>query len=81
MAETWFREEFEPVVEALREADLGGEGSEAERYLRIALLRYLLLHTHEWTDEVVERLLGQVRDPHRGGEDDTMVHQILKEMR
>ena len=33
-----------------------------------------------WTDEVVERLLGEVaRRP--GGEDDTMVHQILKEMR
>ena len=31
----------------------------------IAMLRYLLLHTHEWTDEVVERLLGEVRAPER----------------
>ncbi len=79
MAETWFREEYEPVVEVLREADLGGSGSEAERYLRIAMLRYLLLHTHEWTDEVVARLLGEVRAP--SSEDDTMVHQILEELR
>ena len=34
---------------------------------------------HDWTDDVVERLLGEVRAP--GVEDDTMVHQILKEMR
>ena len=57
---------------------MGGRGSETERYLRIAMLRYLLLHTHDWTDEVVERLLGEVRAPH--SEDDTMVHQLLKEL-
>jgi hypothetical protein len=43
------------------------------------MLRYLLLTTHEWTDEVVERLLGEVRPP--SDQDDTMVHQILKELR
>ena len=80
MAERWFHEEYEPVVEVLRELDVGGEGTETERYLRIAMLRYLLLHTHEWSDEVVERLLGEVREPGAGA-DDTMVHQILKEMR
>jgi hypothetical protein len=77
IAEAWFREEFEPVVEVLREAQIGGAGTEAERYLRIAMLRYLLLQTHDWTDEVVERLMGEVRRPTA---DDTMVHQILKEM-
>jgi hypothetical protein len=78
MAMAWFREEYLPVVRVLRDSDLGGSGTEAERYLRIAMLRYLLLHTHEWTDEVVERLAGEVRSPARG--DDTMVHQLLKEM-
>jgi hypothetical protein len=78
-AQAWFGEEYEPVVEALRESGLGGEGTETERYLRIAMLRYLLLTTHEWGDEVVERLLGEVRPP--SAEDDTMVHQILQEMR
>jgi hypothetical protein len=79
MARLWFTEEYDPVVSVLREAGIGGDGTETERYLRIAMLRYLLLHTHDWTDEVVERLLGEVRAP--GPDDDTMVHQILKEMR
>ncbi len=78
MADTWFREEYEPVVEVLRDADVGA-GTETERYLRLAMLRFLLLHTHEWTDEVIERLLGEGPPP--SPEDDTMVHQILTEMR
>jgi hypothetical protein len=79
IAEAWFREEYEPVVQGLAEAGIGGEGTETERYLRIATLRYLLLQTHDWTDEVVERLLGEVRHPSAAA-DDTMVHRILKEM-
>ena len=57
---------------------LGGGGTETERYLRVATLRYLLLRTHDWDDAVVERLFGGKRAP--GAEDDTMVHEILKEM-
>jgi hypothetical protein len=79
MARAWFEEEYEPVVKVLRDADIGGPGTETERYLRIAMLRFLLLHTWDWSDEVVERLLGEARAP--GAEEDTMVHQILKEMR
>jgi hypothetical protein len=79
IAEAWFDEEYEPVVRVLNESHLGGQGSETERYLRIAALRYLLLQTHEWSDEVIERLLGEVRTSSTGSED-TMVHQILKEM-
>jgi hypothetical protein len=79
IAEAWFQEEYEPVLEVLRETGIGGPGTEAERYLRIAMLRYLLLRTHEWTDEVIERLLGEVRSP--SSPDDTVVHQILREMR
>ena len=78
MAETWFREEYEPVVRFLRRRASAARGTETERYLRIAMIRYLLLHTHDWTDEVIERLLGDLRPPSAG--DDTMVHQILKEM-
>lgn len=79
VAEAWFRDEYEPVVEVMSEAQVGGDGTETERYLRIAMLRYLLLQTHDWTDAVIEQLLGQVRRP-ATDEDDTMVHQILKEM-
>jgi hypothetical protein len=77
-ADAWFDEEYEPVTRVLGELGAGGRGTETERYLRVATLRFLLLHTHEWTDEVVERLLGEVRPP--SDADDTMVHQILKEM-
>jgi hypothetical protein len=79
IAEAWFRDEYEPVVDLLAEAHIGGEGTETERYLRIAMLRDLLLQTDEWTDEVVARLLGEVRHP-TAAADDTMVHQILKEI-
>jgi hypothetical protein len=79
MAAAWFAEEYEPVVAVLLDTGVGGPGTEAERYLRIAMLRYLLLQAHEWTDDLVGRLFGEARAP--GAEDDTMVHQILKEMR
>jgi hypothetical protein len=79
MAQRWFREEYEPIVQALNDAGIGGEGTETERYMRVAMLRYLLLHTHEaWTDDMLERLLGEARRP--GAETDTMVHQFLKEL-
>ena len=77
-AEAWFDEEYEPVTRVLHEVGMGGGGTETERYMRVAMLRFLLLHTHDWTDEVVEQLLGELRAP--SAADDTMVHQILKEM-
>jgi hypothetical protein len=82
MARAWFDDEYKPVVELLRGAESGrgaGGGTETERYLRIAMLRFLLLHTHELTDDVIERVLGEAKAP--GAEADTMVHQLLKEMR
>ena len=56
VAREWFEEEFEPVVAMLREHDLIGDQTEAEAYARIVSLRYLLLRTHDWDDEVLERL-------------------------
>jgi hypothetical protein len=79
VARAWFEEDYEPLVKVLLESDLAGPGTETERYLRIAMLRFLLLHTWDWSDDVIERLLGEARAP--GAEQDTMVHQILKEMR
>lgn len=78
MAGAWFRDEYLPVVKTLADAGIGGPGTETERYLRVAMLRYLLLHNHDWSDETVEELLGEARAP--GVSDDTMVHQILEEM-
>jgi hypothetical protein len=75
----WFREEYEPIVADLRRTGLGGPGTDAERYLRVAMLRFLLLHTHDWDEAITDRLIEEVRPPQ--ADDDTMVHQILDEMR
>lgn len=56
VAAAWFRDEYEPVVEALRRAELIGKGTEADAYLRVADQRYQLLRTHDWGDEVIDRL-------------------------
>ena len=64
VASLWFREEYEPVVEMLREADLLGDGTETEAHMVISGLRYKLLSTHHWDEEVV----GQVRDALKRGE-------------
>ena len=67
------------MVEALRELDLIGRGNETEAYMRVIGLRYLLLRTHEWSDDVVERLREELRHPSRM--EDTMVHRLRKELR
>jgi hypothetical protein len=81
MALLWFREEYEPMVEILREAGLGGGGTETERYLRVAMLRFLLLQRWDWSEDIAERLSQQISHPSPAAEADTMTHQILKEMR
>jgi hypothetical protein len=81
MARLWFDEEYVPMVDMLREAGIGGGGTETERYLRVAMLRFLLLQRHDWTDDLAERLAGEVKHPSTASEADTMTHQILKEMR
>jgi hypothetical protein len=79
VAEAWFRDEYEPVVAMLREAELVGRGTETEAYMRLITLRYLMLRTHEWDDEVLERLRGEIQRP--SWDDDTMVRQIRRELR
>jgi hypothetical protein len=56
VAERWFRDEYEPVVAMLREADLIGKRTETEAYMAISGLRYMLLRTHAWDEHVIERL-------------------------
>jgi hypothetical protein len=79
VAEAWFREEYEPVVEMLREADLIGRGTETEAYMRVVTLRYLMLRTHDWDDAVIERLRAEIERP--SWEEDTMVRRLRKEIR
>jgi len=79
IAEGWFRDEYFPVVQMLRDADLIASGTETEAYMRVAGLRYLLLRTHAWNDEVVERVRDSLRRSSR--DEDTMVHRLRKELR
>ena len=79
VAQTWFHEEYLPVVELLREAGLLGRGTEAEAYMRISALRYLLLRTHAWDDAVVERLRAELERP-GSADEDTLVHRLRTEL-
>ena len=78
VAEAWFREEYEPVTEMMREAELSGRGSETEAYIRVVSLRYLLLRTHAWNDEVIERLREELRHP--APSEDTFVHRLRRDL-
>ena len=56
-AARWWREEYLPVVEILRGADLiGRRETETDAYLRLSGERYRIMRTHEWSDEAIERV-------------------------
>jgi hypothetical protein len=79
-AEAWFRDEYEPVVQMLREAQLVPKGvSDTEAYMKVAHLRYLILRTHEWTDDVIDAIRRDLEHP--GLEDDTMVRRLRRELK
>jgi hypothetical protein len=80
VAEEWFRDEYRPVVEMLREARLIPKGvTDTEAYMTIAALSYLLLRTHEWDDAVIDALRRDLESP--GQEDDTMVRRLRRELK
>ena len=79
IAEAWFHEDYLPVVELLGEAGMLGNGTEAETYMRVSALRYLLLLTHAWDDEIVERLRQAIEQP-GPMEEDTLVHKLRTEL-
>jgi hypothetical protein len=57
VARAWFDEEYVPVSELISHGDLVESGeTETDAYMRLAADRYLLLRTHEWSDEVVDEL-------------------------
>src|SRR5487761_870 len=61
VARRWFAEEYRPVVRMLAAADLIGRCTEAEAYMTIASERYRLIRSHEWNDQVIERLRAKSR--------------------
>jgi hypothetical protein len=74
----WFEHEYLPVVDLLGEEGLIGRGTEAEAYVRVVSLRYMLLRTHAWDEEVFARLREEMQRPEAA--DDTLVHRLLEEM-
>lgn len=52
----WLENEYRPVIEMLREADLVGAQTETEAYMRVSAERYRLLRTHRWDDQVIRRV-------------------------
>jgi hypothetical protein len=79
LAEAWFREEYEPVVEMLGEAGLAKKGTATEAYMRVSHLRYLILRTHDWNDEVIDALRRELESP--SWDEDTMVRRLRKELK
>lgn len=57
----WLENEYRPVVEMLREADLIGDQTATEAYMRISAERYRLLRTHRWDDDVLKRVSDGTR--------------------
>ena len=59
VARLWYEEDFLPVVKTLREGEfIRASETEGDAYTRVVSARYVLLRTHEWSDEIVDRLQG-----------------------
>jgi hypothetical protein len=56
VARRWYAEEYLPVVRMIRDADLIGDRTETEAFLRISCDRYRLMRTHRWDDNVIATL-------------------------
>jgi hypothetical protein len=62
----WLQNEYRPVVEMLREADLIGKRTETEAYMRISAERYRLLRTHRWDEDILARVIEDEGRRRRG---------------
>ena len=79
VAEAWFNEDFLPVTEMIAEAGLTRKGTtETEAYARVVSLRYLLLRTHDWNDDVIERLRSEL--DHTSGNQDTFEQRLRSDL-
>jgi hypothetical protein len=78
VAKAWLEEEYEPVVEMLREAELVGSGTETDAYMTVVNLRYLLLRTHEWDDTVLDALREEMEHP---SWEDTEIRRLRRQLK
>jgi len=66
VARLWFDEDYEPVTRMLRDAGLVERGeTETDAYMRVVTARYMLLRTHDWSDDVLARLRSAQKDTRR----------------
>jgi hypothetical protein len=56
VASCWLDDEYRPVVAMLHESGLAGSGTATDAYMRVIGERYRLMRTHEWNDEILERI-------------------------
>lgn len=66
LAFQWLETEYRPVVAMLHEADLVGEETDAEAYMRVSAERYRLLRTHHWDEDALRRVVEGGRRRRRG---------------
>ena len=53
--------------------------TDAEAYTRVVSLRYLLLRTHRWDEEILERLREELRRK-APRDEDTLTHMMRGEL-
>jgi hypothetical protein len=61
----WLENEYRPVVEMLRGADLIGTTTETEAYMRVSAARYRLLRTHSWDEDVLGAVVDELSRKNR----------------
>src|ERR1700749_1821596 len=61
----WLENEYRPVIEMLRGADLIGTTTETEAYMRVSAARYRLLGTHSWDEDVLGAVVDELSRKNR----------------
>jgi hypothetical protein len=61
----WLENEYRPVLEMLRGADLVGTTTETEAYMRVSAARYRLLRTHSWDEDVLAAVVDELSRKNR----------------
>ena len=61
VAQAWYRDDYLPVVNTLREAGLLAGRNETDVYMRVVSDRYRLMRTHEWSEQILTQLRPTLR--------------------
>lgn len=78
VAQGWFDEEYEPVLDMLAEAGIATKAVETDAYVAAVTLRYMLLNTHEWDEGILERVRQEIENP---SWEDTQIRDLRRELK